>query len=129
MQCHHQTHLAEKRFFLSLYIEGEESFLDKRIFLGLLERNESPLIIKKTFKHPLELQQKFESQLFLIATSPFRQRRGGGIKEKARRRAIFAGLSSLTIFAAAVLNFRVRDGNGCDHRAIATRLFPWADAL
>ena len=47
MQCHHQTHLAEKRFFLSLYIEGEESFLDKRIFLGLLERNESPLIIKK----------------------------------------------------------------------------------
>ena len=64
MQCHHQTHLAEKRFFLSLYIEGEESFLDKRIFLGLLERNESPLIIKKTFKHPLEFQQKFESQLF-----------------------------------------------------------------
>ena len=44
-------------------------------------------------------------------------------KKKARRRAIFAGLSSHTIFAAAVLNFRVRDGNGCDHRAIATRLF------
>ena len=65
MQCHHQTHLAEKRFFLSLYIEGEESFLDKRIFLGLLERNESPLIInKKAFKRPLEYQQKFESQLF-----------------------------------------------------------------
>lgn len=90
MQCHHQTHLAEKRFFLSLYIEGEESFLDKRIFLGLLERNESPLIIKKTFKHPLEFQQKFESQLFLIATSPFRQRRGGGHKRKKPGGALFS---------------------------------------
>ena len=50
MQCHHQTHLAEKRFFLSLYIEEEEPFLDKRIFLGLLERNESPLIIRSIYK-------------------------------------------------------------------------------
>ena len=44
------------------------------------------------------------------------------IKKEARRRAIFAGLPGLTIFAAAVLNFCVRDGDRCDHRAIATRL-------
>ena len=47
----------------------------------------------------------------------------GAIKEKARRRAVFPALSRPGIVAAAVLNFRVRDGNGCDHRAIATGLF------
>ena len=46
----------------------------------------------------------------------------GAIKEKARRRAIFEALSEPTIVAAAVLNCRVRDGYGCDHRAIATGL-------
>ncbi len=46
----------------------------------------------------------------------------GPIKEKARRRAVFPALSRPGIVAAAVLNFRVRDGNGCDHRAIATGL-------
>ena len=43
------------------------------------------------------------------------------IKEKAQQRAILAGRP--TTFATAVLNFCVRDGNRCDHRAIAARLF------
>ena len=45
------------------------------------------------------------------------------IKKEARQRATLAG-SPATI-ATAVLNFCVRDGDRCDHRAIATRLlFP-----
>ena len=49
-----------------------------------------------------------------------RREEGGHIRKKARRRAILAPEGAT--FATAVLNFRVRDGNGCAHRAIATRL-------
>ena len=45
----------------------------------------------------------------------------GPIKEKARQRAILAPEGAT--FAVTVLNFCVRDGNRCDHRAIAARLF------
>ena len=45
----------------------------------------------------------------------------GPKKEKAQRRAILSPLGDT--FATAVLNFCVRDGNRCVHRAIATRLF------
>ena len=51
----------------------------------------------------------------------------GPIKEKARQLAILA--SKLTTFATAVLNFCVRDGNRCDHRAIAARLFLERDSM
>ena len=45
----------------------------------------------------------------------------GPIKEKARQLAILPDCSDT--FAVTVLNFCVRDGNRCDHRAIVTRLF------
>ena len=43
-------------------------------------------------------------------------------KKKARQRAILSR-TSLDIVATTVLNFCVRDGNRCVHRAITTRLF------
>ena len=45
----------------------------------------------------------------------------GPIKEKARQRATLAPEG--TTIAVTVLNFCVRDGNRCAHRAIVTRLF------
>ena len=38
------------------------------------------------------------------------------------QRAIFT-MASIAIFTAGMLNFCVRDGNRCDHSAIATRSF------
>ena len=49
------------------------------------------------------------------------------INKKGPGSALF--LPWRAIFATAVLNFRVRDGNGCDHRAKATGLLPFFSAV
>ena len=45
-----------------------------------------------------------------------------GPEKKKPGSALFSPMGAT--FAAAVLNFRVRDGNGCAHRAIAAGPFP-----
>ena len=81
---------SRKTFLFFLIYKRKRAIPRHKDLLGLLERNDSTLINKKAFKHPLEFQQKFESQLFLIATSPFRQRRGGGHKRKKPGGALFS---------------------------------------
>ena len=76
------------------------------------------------FHIPILKQPHLKRRGFCAKKAPGRSRkpRKRGLKRKSPAARYSYRLAPAT-FATAVLNFCVRDGNRCDHRAITTRLF------